>query len=316
MKSEGIKPNEVTYSTLMNIDSVTYEQGLSIIEKMKSEGIKPNEVTYSTLLEKVNTEEDAIDWIIRFCSTDLIPGGYITSGLKKVFPFFNESSRLMEVFAIMLRFNPLMFFNWLSNFEILYINKFITEYPELPNDTDFNKLGFASYYLNHEDTDTAKKFIDTVTNYNYHYFKYSGYYWYQVGDYEKAEENYKQALSLSENDGHRAGMYDNLSSLIKHLRLTNRTEEAIEYCKKSISFQPGNSPMAKQLLTYFTVENCSIEEMPKKIEELKKFNIGKKTFKEALKEISDTEKRNLIQNILNPDKAVKDVADNEDGEEV
>ncbi len=311
MKDEGITPNEVTFNTLLNKDSVTYEQGVDIIKQMKDEGITPNEVTYSTLLEKVKTEENAVDWIIQFCSTNLTPGSYITSGLKKVFPVFNfnESSRLMEVFAEMLRFNPIMFFNWLGNFEIIHVSKFIKENSVISNATDFNKLGFASYYLNHDELETAKKTIDTVENQNYYYFKYLGYYWLKKEDYEKAEDNYKQALSLSENDSQRVGIYDILSSIIKLLKLGGRIEEAKEYCRKSISFEPGGSPMAKQLLTYFTFEYSSIEEIPLIIKELKKFNIGKKTIKAALKDIVDEEKKKLVYRVLNQDK-VEEFPDN------
>ncbi|MEK6868926.1 MAG: hypothetical protein AABX74_01745, partial [Nanoarchaeota archaeon] len=267
-------------------------------DEMLKRGISPDVVTYTTLLEKVETEEDAIKWIIEFCSTNLTPNAHTRSGLDKIVPVLYESSRLAEIFAIMLRFNPLMFFNWLSNFDdVTKTDKFISEFPKEVNASDFNKLGFANYYLHQGELVSGKKFLDSVTTYNYHYFKYSGNYWYQVKDYQKAEEKYKQAIPLSENSAHRAEMYNKLSLLIKDLALNNRIDEAVEYCRESISIQPDNSPEAKQLLTYFTIEFNSIDQISNKINELKRdFNIGKKTIKEALKEISDKKKKDLIRN--------------------
>ena len=51
MKQEGIKPNEVTYSTLMNkVDD--FSSAKQVLDEMKQEGIKPNLYTYSTLFAK------------------------------------------------------------------------------------------------------------------------------------------------------------------------------------------------------------------------------------------------------------------------
>ena len=298
MKIENLKPDVITYTTLMNLCK-DFEQGKALITEMKIENLKPNVITYNTLLEKVETEEDSIWWIMDFCSTNLIPNAYSTSGLKKIFPILYNSSRLMEIFAIMLRFNLLMFFSWLRNFEITEINKFIAHYPEEATDSDYNKLGFANYYLSKEELNSAKKLLDSVTIRNYPFFKYSGNYWFQVMDYEKAEENYKNALPLSENNAHRAEICNNLATIIKDFKINSKIDDAIKYCRQSISYFPDNSPIAKQLLIFFTFEFSTIEQIPQKLRELKlDFNIGKWTIKKVLPEISNEKKIELIKKLL------------------
>ncbi|MBV8978449.1 MAG: hypothetical protein JOZ13_13840 [Alphaproteobacteria bacterium] len=53
MKKEGVKPDEVTFSTLINLTN-DYATGRAILEEMKKEGVKPNEVTFSTLINLAN----------------------------------------------------------------------------------------------------------------------------------------------------------------------------------------------------------------------------------------------------------------------
>merc|ERR1719361_619468 len=54
MKKSTIKPNEITYNTL--IDAMAkgnqWQKALHIFEEMKKSTIKPNEVTYNTLIKR------------------------------------------------------------------------------------------------------------------------------------------------------------------------------------------------------------------------------------------------------------------------
>ena len=49
MVAAGVKPNEVTYNTLINL-APDYAGGRKLLDEMVAAGVKPNEVTYSTLI--------------------------------------------------------------------------------------------------------------------------------------------------------------------------------------------------------------------------------------------------------------------------
>ena len=305
LKDEMIKKYNITLSFRTYNELINHCQDFKTAFALKDEMIKkyniaPGIVIYTTLLEKVETEEDAIIWITEFCSTNLTPNSCIGKEFKEILAIIYESTKLSEILAIILHFNPLMFFNWINDFnDVSKIKLFIAEFPEEAHVTDFNKLGFANFFLLNEDLVSAKKFLDSVTTYNYYYFKYLGNYWYQAKDYHKAEEKYKRAISLSENHRQRASIYDKLSLLIKNSGWNDRIDEAVEYCKQSISIQPNNSPQSKRLLTYFTIEFNSIDQILNKIDDLKRdFNIGKRTIKDVLKEIKDEMKIELIKNYI------------------
>ena len=53
MKEEGLQPNEVTYSTLMDICGKGGQpsNAMELFEQMKEEGLQPNVVTYNSLMD-------------------------------------------------------------------------------------------------------------------------------------------------------------------------------------------------------------------------------------------------------------------------
>ncbi len=298
MTKKGIPPDVVTYTTLINLCK-DFETAVALKDEMTKKGIPPNVVTYNTLLEKAKTEENVAQWINDFCTTNLIPTAHITSGLKKAVTILDKSSKLTKIFAKVLRFNPIMFFNWLNNFDIAVANKFISEFPNEAGTSDFNRLGFAHYYVRHDDLALAKTFLDSTVTHNFYYFKYSGDYWSRDGNCSRAEANYKEALKRCGNKLQQAEIYWLLASVIKDFRLNDRIHEAVEYCKQSISIQPDNSPEAKQLLVYFTIQFNRTDVLTKKFEELKdNFQVGKGTISQVLKEIDDETKKKFIRNYV------------------
>ena len=159
MIKKGIPPDVVTYTTLIHLCK-DYNLAVALKTEMIKKGITPDVVTYNTLLEKAENEGDTIKWIIEFCSTDLIPNARTAASLEKAIPLFVASSRLNEMFDMLLRFNPILFFSLISNFDIDIVSKFILEFPTEIKSTDFNKLGFVNYYLHQKRTDLAKNFLD------------------------------------------------------------------------------------------------------------------------------------------------------------
>ncbi len=199
----------------------------SLLAEMKIGNWQPDVITYNTLLEKVKKEKDAIFWITEFCSTNLIPDAHITNSLKKIFALVCESSRLMEMFILILRFNPMMFFIWLKNFEdVVIVDKFTSEYPNECNGTDFNKLGFATHYLLLGELVRGKEWLDSVAVHNFYYFKYSGDYYCQIRNEQQAENNYKRAFELSEDNNNRQDMLDKISSMIKLFKQDQKIERS------------------------------------------------------------------------------------------
>lgn len=299
MKDKKLQPDKLFYLTLLKICN-DYEQGKALLERMKDEKIRININIYSILIEYVITENDAISWIKDFCSTELKPNIRIRSGLEQIFPILYNSSRLMDIFAIIIRFNQPLFFSWFRNFRKIDIDKFILNYYKDVVCTDYNKLGFANYYIQEGELVSAKKLLDSVAKQNYPFYKYSGDLNLQMNQIEEAFENYEKALQVSEKTGHYVEIYNKLATLIKTTNSIDKIEDAIEYCIQSISYFPGGSPMSKQLLSYFTFEYCSIEEIPEKINTLKlNYNIGRKTFKIVLDQISNQKKKDIIYKLLN-----------------
>ncbi|MBI5915416.1 MAG: TIR domain-containing protein, partial [Bacteroidetes bacterium] len=61
MKRKGVKPNEISYNTLVN-KSGDYPTALKWFEEMKREGVKPTEISYSTLVNKSGDYPTALKW--------------------------------------------------------------------------------------------------------------------------------------------------------------------------------------------------------------------------------------------------------------
>ena len=59
MKEQGLRPNEISYSTLIN-RSDTFEQAMGFLLEMKEQGLRPNEISYSTLINRSDTFEQAM----------------------------------------------------------------------------------------------------------------------------------------------------------------------------------------------------------------------------------------------------------------
>ncbi|MFA5432451.1 MAG: hypothetical protein WC319_06205 [Candidatus Paceibacterota bacterium] len=298
MKNEDLKPDVITYSTLMTVCK-DFEQGKALISEMKNEDLKPDVITYSKLLEKVETEDDFTSWITEFCSTDLTPNVYILNGLKNIFPILYNSSKLSEIFITLLRFNARTFFSWIGYFKIADVNNFINSFPIEAIDTDFKKLGFANYYIQKGELESAKKLMDMVEIKNYSFFKYSGNYWFQFSDFDKAIDCYENALLISENDIQRSRICDMMAFAIKESNSEDKIEKGVEYCKQSFIYFPGGSSNARQLLTYFTLNFCLIDQIPQRLQGLRHdFNIGRGTIKKIINEINDEERKELILNIM------------------
>ncbi len=52
MQQNGLKIDEITYSTLIN--KAPYEKGIELFEQMQQNGLQPNIITFNTLLKKAN----------------------------------------------------------------------------------------------------------------------------------------------------------------------------------------------------------------------------------------------------------------------
>jgi hypothetical protein len=63
MKQAGLKPDEISYSTLIN-KCQTYEQGIELFEEMKQAGLTPNVITFNTLLKKARQNKQALQVIL------------------------------------------------------------------------------------------------------------------------------------------------------------------------------------------------------------------------------------------------------------
>jgi len=62
MRKKGVKPNVVTYNTLI-FKAPDYETGKSLLQAMQGDGIKPNVITYSTIISKAPDYDTAKFWI-------------------------------------------------------------------------------------------------------------------------------------------------------------------------------------------------------------------------------------------------------------
>ena len=296
MIQKGIAPNAVTYNILINLCE-DFGSAIALKEEMAHKKIPPDVVTYGSLLEKALTEKDVYDWVVDFSSTELIPNTYIIHGFERIIPLVITSPRLVEMLALVLRFNPIMFFECLNMFSIDTAEQFTSQHRDEAVSSDFIKLGFANYYLQAEKLDTAKTYLDLCSIRNYYYYKYSGDYWRQNKNVDLAEDNYKNAVLFSETPSQRASIYYKLASLAREFMQEEKMGKAMEYCQQSILLQPDNSPEAKRLLAFLTIETTALDALLAKMEELRSnYHIGKKTIKLVLRDIGEKEKKNLVSN--------------------
>jgi pentatricopeptide repeat protein len=100
MKEEGIKPNEITYSTLMN-KVEDFGSGKKILDEMKEEGINPSLFSYSKLFTKVIKNELIRDihlWYVK--SQDFHPSGPIEGLIKSQF----DADKINDVYYLILHY--------------------------------------------------------------------------------------------------------------------------------------------------------------------------------------------------------------------
>jgi tetratricopeptide (TPR) repeat protein len=72
MCKEGIQPDVVTYSTLID-KAPDYDVAKTWVDKMCKEGIQPNVVTYSTLIDKAPDYDVAKTWVDKMCKEGIQP---------------------------------------------------------------------------------------------------------------------------------------------------------------------------------------------------------------------------------------------------
>jgi hypothetical protein len=80
MKSNNLKPNEFSYSTLIS-KAPDYKTSVEWFEKMKSNNLKPNEFSYSTLISKAPDYKTSVEWFEKMKSENLKPNCYCYTAL-------------------------------------------------------------------------------------------------------------------------------------------------------------------------------------------------------------------------------------------
>jgi len=90
-----VSPNEVTYSTLVNI-SPDYDTALKWYEKMVEKGVSPDEVTYSTLVNISPDYDTALKWYEKMVEKGVSPNEVTHTTLVKKCPDFTAALQLTE----------------------------------------------------------------------------------------------------------------------------------------------------------------------------------------------------------------------------
>jgi Pentatricopeptide repeat domain len=75
MRNDEIKPDVVTYNTLLN-KVHTLDEGRAIVADMRNDEIKPDVFTYNTLLNKVHTLDEGRAIIADMRNDGITPNGY------------------------------------------------------------------------------------------------------------------------------------------------------------------------------------------------------------------------------------------------
>ena len=85
MRQEGIKPDKVTYSTLMN-KVEDFDSAKQVLDEMKQNDIKPNLITYSTLFSKYCSKQSIRSihlWYVQ--ENEFHPSGALEGLIKNLY---------------------------------------------------------------------------------------------------------------------------------------------------------------------------------------------------------------------------------------
>ena len=97
MKANGVTPNVVSYSTLLNfVNSET--EARDILAEMKANGVTPNVVSYNSLLNFVNSETEARDILAEMKANGVTPNVVSYNSLLN---FVNSETEARDILAEM-----------------------------------------------------------------------------------------------------------------------------------------------------------------------------------------------------------------------
>jgi hypothetical protein len=144
MKTAGIKPDEVTFNSLINKAS-TLEAARLLLDEMKASGIKPNEVTFTSLINKASTLEAARLLLEEMKTAGIKPDEFtFTSLINKATTF--EASRLLfkEMKTAGIKPNEVTFTSLINKASTLEVARPILEEMKTagikPDDVTFTSL--------------------------------------------------------------------------------------------------------------------------------------------------------------------------------
>ena len=95
MIAVGVKPNEVTYNTLINL-APDYTEGRKVLDEMIAVGVKPNEVTYNTLINLAPDYTEGRKVLDEMIAVGVKPNEVTYNTLINLAPDYTEGRKVLD----------------------------------------------------------------------------------------------------------------------------------------------------------------------------------------------------------------------------